>query len=580
MTNQTIPEIFFARAKQTPKKTALLSKKDGKWRSVSYGEMARQVRLLAGGLAVLGVQKGDRVAILSENRPEWAIADLAIMSLGAMTTSLHTTYNHQAIANLLVHCSAKILVVSNSELLKKVLDNENELPLLSKIIFIEAGAKASDDFASDKIIAWQKVLDLGQNQPAKKIALASNDTCSVVYTSGTTGQPKGVLLSHYNFLSNSQAITSIIAVSPRDVFLSFLPLSHVLERLAGYCTPLLLGCTIAYAQSPKHLPANLKEIKPTILIAVPRIFEKTHDAIWDKVNAGSKFKKKIFLWALKQKNSGFRHIIADFLVFRKIRAGLGGRLRLTISGGAVLNEKIARFFYKVGIKVLEGYGLTETSPVVAVNRENDFKFGSVGKAIPGVQIKIAPDKEILVKGSNVFGGYYKNDEATIAAFDSEGWFKTGDLGFLDKDGFLTIIGRRKEMLALSGGKNIWPETLESEINKDRFITSSMVLGDKQPFVGALIVPDWQEVENFFKQEGLPYPKQENLLSDKTILALFQKRLDEKINPNFSDYERIKKFKLLLDDFSQDQGELTPTLKLRRSVIAQRYHPAIVELFGR
>lgn len=575
MTNQTIPELFSARAIQTPHKAAFIYKKDDKWRAVSYDVLAKAVHSFADSLLVLGIKKGDKVAILSENRPEWAVVDLGTMMAGAIVAPLHTTFNCQAIANILAHCEAKILVISNTELLKKVSDSYAALPLLEKIILIEP---ASGSAQSDKIISWQEFLKTGRENLSKQIALQPDDICSIVYTSGTTGEPKGVLLSHRNFLSNKQAITSIIPISPRDVFLSFLPLSHVLERLAGYYTPLLSGCAVAFAQSPKHLPGNLKEIKPSILISVPRIFEKTYEAIWEKAKASER-KKKIFLWALKQNKKGIAHYLADFLVFKKIRAGLGGRLRLTISGGAALNEHIARFFAKIGLVVLEGYGLTETSPVVAVNRQNDFKFGSVGKAIPGVEVAIAKDKEILVKGPNVFSGYYKNEQATREAFDSDGWLKTGDLGFLDKDGFLTIIGRRKEMLITSGGKNIWPEAIESCLNKNNFIASSMVVGDKQKFLGALIAPDWQRLDSFLKDNNLAGIVPEQLIRNDKVLDFFQRLLNETINPKLSDHEKIRAFKLLPRDFSQEQGELTPTLKLRRHIIAQRYRSEIAALFG-
>jgi len=577
-TIKSIPEAFLEAAEKFGRKTALLYKRDDVYFPISYQKLSQDSQTFAVALNKFGLQKGDKVAVLSENRPEWVAADLGIMLAGGVVVPLHTTFSAQAISRILEHSGAKIIIVSSGALLNKILLNNN-LYSVEKVIFLEQIAAYKEaPLLRGKIFNWDWLLVHNDSNFHNSMALRPNDACSIVYTSGTTGEPKGVMLTHNNFLSNVQAVAQIIAVKTSDIFLSFLPLSHVLERLAGYYIPLLSGAAIAYAESIKQLTSNLKEVKPTILISVPRIFEKMHEAVWEKVKTSPQ-KKRIFIWALRQKGSGFRHKIADYLVFKKIRAQLGGRLRLTVSGGATLNEKIGRFFHKIGLTVLEGYGLTETSPVVAVNRENDFKFGAVGKVIPGVDIKISAGKEVLVKGPNVFKGYYKNQEASEAAFDENGWFKTGDLGFLDNDGFLTIIGRQKEVIVTSGGKNVWPEAVESELNRDRFIANSMILGDKQKFIAALIVPDWLKVEQFFRENNLPLQTPERLINSKALLNLFQQRLDEKINPNLSDYEKIRSFKLLARDFSQEQGELTPTLKLRRHIIEQHFKDEIDELFS-
>jgi len=407
--------------------------------------------------------------------------------------------------------------------------------------------------------------------------LDPDDCCSIIYTSGTTGRPKGVALTHRNFLSDAEAVNEVVPVLKNDIFLSFLPLSHVLERLAGYYLPLAYGATIAYAESVRELPKNLKEVRPTLLISVPRVFEKFHDAIWDKINKGSSLQKKIFKWSLKQKKYTLGHRIADRLVFRKIRQNMGGNLRLAISGGAALDQNIGKFFYKIGVTVLEGYGLTETSPVICVNREKDFKFGTVGKVLPGIKVKITETKEVLVKGPNVFASYYGNKEQTKQAF-KEGWFCTGDQGFLDKQGFLTIIGRGKEMIVTSGGKNVWPEPVESLLNTDKFIAQSIIIGDKRKFISALIVPDWQEVEVYLKEQNLPMQEHTKLIKDPTLINIFQQRINEKINPNLSDVEKIKKFVLLPQEFSQDEDELTPTLKLRRHIIEKHYQKSIDSIY--
>jgi long-chain acyl-CoA synthetase len=462
------------------------------------------------------------------------------------------------------HSETKILIVSNSGLLNKVLLEKEHLKFTGKIILMEELAA---------------IFSRGAESKFEKVSLNPDDCCSIIYTSGTTGEPKGVMLSHRNFLSEVDSITEIIPITSEDVFLSFLPLSHVLERTAGYYAPLCHGCAIAYAENAKQLPVNLREVKPTILISVPRVFEKFHDAIWDKINSGLSLQKRIFKWALRTEKNTFAYKIANFLVFKKIRQQMGGKLRITVSGGASLNANIAKFFSKIGILILEGYGLTETSPVVSVNRENDFKFGTVGKALPGVKVKISDSsKEILVKGPNVFCGYLKNEEGSRKCFDKDSWFCTGDLGFMDKQGFLTIIGRAKEMIVTSGGKNVWPEPIENLLNNDRFISQSIVVGNNRKFISALIVPDWQEIEIYFKQNNLPLREHSELIKSPVLADIFQKRIDEKINPGLNDFEKIKKFKLLPQEFSQDREELTATLKLRRHIVEHHHQKTIEAMY--
>jgi len=575
---KAIPELFFETAKRRAGKTALLYKKEGVYFPITYKELSQKVKSFASALQKMGVQKGDRVAILSENRPEWVISDLAIMAIGGITVPLHATFSARAICTVLGHSKARVLIVSNIDFLNKVLLGQKYLKGLEKIVVIEKLTAVQRETLSAKVFGYKALMSLHQADDYEKIFLDPDEVCSIIYTSGTTGKPKGVLLTHRNFLSNVEAVNEVIPVKENDIFLSFLPLSHVLERMAGYYMPLSYGATIAYAENSKQLPQNLKEVRPTLLISVPRIFEKFHDAIWDKINASSAFQKEFFKWALKQKKGSFAYKLADYFVFRKIRGQMGGRLRLAISGGASLNENIGRFFSKIGVKVLEGYGLTETSPVIAANREGDCKFGTVGKIVPGVKVKIADNKEILVKGPNVTQGYFENRQQTKCAFAKDGWFCTGDLGFIDKQGFLTVVGRGKEMLVTSGGKNVWPEPIENLLNNDRFISHSMVVGNGQKFISALIVPDWQEVEIYMKENNLPLQEHEKLAKDSGLMAVFQKRIDEKINPNLNEYEKIRKFKLLPQEFSQEQDELTPTLKLRRHIIEQHYKKSLDSLY--
>lgn len=576
---KSIPEVFFETAGKFPNKPALLYKKEGVYFPITYKDLSKKVSVFSQVLQKLGMNKEDKLAILSEGRPEWVIADLGAMAAGCIVVPLHTTLSPKAILNILSHSRAKILVVSNSDFLNKVLLSQKYLRHLKKIIFLEKLTASQKQVLKEKIISWNAIFKQDKSQEYEKTFLDPDEPCSIIYTSGTTGKPKGVVLTHRNFLSNVEAVNEVVPVKTTDVFLSFLPLSHVLERMAGYYMPLCSGATIAYAESVKQLPQNLKEVKPTILVCVPRIFEKFHDAVWDKVNHSSKIEKRVFLWALRQKRGSFLYRAGDLIALQKIRQRMGGRIRLAVSGGASLNEKIGRFFLKAGITILEGYGLTETSPVIAVNRENDFKFSTVGKLVPGVKVKISEEKEILVKGPNVFSGYFNNKKQTKECFDREGWFHTGDLGFLDKQGYLTIIGRSKEMIVTSGGKNVWPEKTENLLNDDKFVSQSMVIGSQRNFISALIVPDWQEVEMYMKENNLLLKEHQKLIKDPVLLDVFQKRINEKINSKLNDFEQIKKFRLIPQEFSQDQDELTPTLKLRRHIVEKHYKRLIDSMYN-
>lgn len=574
---KTIPEAIFETAKKHPFKKALCYKKGGVYYSVNYKDLEKRVKNFACVLKSFGVKKGDKIAILSENRPEWAISDLAIMAAGAIVVPVHSTLSPKIIQYILSHSEAKILVVSSSDLLNKAFAFYDDLPHLDKVIVLENLSLEERESIKKEILYWNDVLIENKNNFEKE-ELNPEDICSIIYTSGTTGLPKGVMLSHNNFLSNAMAVNKIIPVKKDDVFLSFLPLSHVLERLAGYYVPLIFGANITYAENIKQLPINLKEVKPTILICVPRIFEKFHDAVWDKVNKSSSFQKRIFLWALKTKRGSLMHKLAGIFVFKKIKRQMGGRIRLTISGGASLNDQIERFFLKIGILILEGYGLTETSPVISANTEKDFRIRTVGKIIPGVSVEIdAENKEILVKGPSVMQGYYKNEEETEKAFDKKRWFHTGDLGYLDKDGFLTVIGRKKEMIITSGGKNVWPETIENILNNDKYITGSMIIGHRQKFISALIFPDWEEITLFLKKNNFKIEEPERLIYSPEVIKKIKERVD-KINEDLNDYEKIKSFKIIINEFSQERDELTPTLKLRRHIIEKHYRKEIDSIY--
>lgn len=570
---RTIPEKFLEAAEKFSAKKALLHKESGRYVSVSYGELLRQVRQAAAAFRELGIGPGDKVAIMSEGRPEWAIADLAALWLGAVTVPVHTTLSARTVGHILDHSEAKALVFSQKEFLEKF--SQAELSSLGNCVFMGQIDKEMSDRCRG-LHSWNEFMHRGGeglSQPAKA---SPDDLASIIYTSGTTGLPKGVMLTHGNLVSNVEMTAKAVPVGERDVFLSFLPLSHVLERMAGYYIPLFQGATIAYAEGVKELAHNLREVRPTILIAVPRIFEKFSDAIWDNVRNSSESKKKIFYWSLKQRK-GFGRFLANALVFGKIRRKMGGRLRLAVSGGAPLDEKIGKFFDKMGIRILEGYGLTETSPVVAVNRMDKCKFGTVGQPLEGLEVRISADKEILVKGPNVMRGYFKNDMETDQMIDDDGWLHSGDYGFLDSDGFLIVVGRKKEMMVTSGGKNIWPEHIEQGLNFDKLIAQSLIVGHKRNFVSALIVPDHRELYLYVKENGLPEKPPEELIRDKAVIELYGKAVDN-ANRHLAEYEKVRKFTLLRREFSAELDEITPTLKVVRNKIESHFKEEIEGMY--
>lgn len=540
---------------------------------MAYAELANQVRQFAAALQSVGFRRGERVGILAANGPAWVVADFGILAAGGVTVPIHGSFSPELIRYVISHAGCRVLVIVGSGLLGKVATVANQLPELSHLVVANADPIA---LGRCQVQAWNKFLNSGGAYQEPDVA--ASDPASIVYTSGTTGLPKGVVLSHANFLSNVAASLQAVPVLSTDIFLSFLPLSHVLERMAGHFTPFTVGATVAYAENPTTLKENLCEVRPTVLVAVPRIFEKFHDAVWAKVNAGPAWERKLFTWALRQQRGTWPHRIADALVFAKVRRRLGGRLRLTISGGASLHPPLAKFFDRLGVLILEGYGLTETSPVITVNAEDRRRIGSVGQPLPGVAVNIAPDKEILARGPNVFSGYWQDEAATREVIDAEGWFHTGDLGHIDADGFLYIIGRSKEMLVTAGGKNVWPGVVENILNSDPLIAQSMVIANRRPYVTALVVPNWPVLESEAVKQGWPKGKKQ-LCMHSAVLSFFHHHIARR-QGHLPEYEHVRKIALLAEEFLADRDEVTPTLKLRRSVIERHYAKEIAALYER
>ena len=557
--------MFAAQAGRLGKRPAFKAKKAGLYQEISWSDAQEQVEEITLGLIDLGIQPGDRAAILSENRPEWAVADLSILSAGGVTVPIYATLTPQEIEHILRDSGAKLLFVSTPELMSKVVHLQKELDL--KVVLFDAPYRVS----GPRVWWFGELLGLGKTaSPEQRRALAQRteqgkpeDLASIIYTSGTTGAPKGVMLTHANFLSNCQAVRQVLPMGEADTLLSFLPLSHVFERMAGYYFVLSVGGTIAYAENLEAVPKNLLEVRPTVVTGVPRFYEKMHERIQAAVRSASPLRRAIFHWAIRVgQGKSLRHRLADRLVFSKLRDRLGGRIRFCVSGGAPLSKSIAEFFYAAGILILEGYGLTETSPVITCNRLDHFRLGTVGLPLPGVEVRIAEDGEILTRGPHVMRGYFQNPAATAEAIDAQGWFHTGDVGVLDPDGFLTITDRKKDLLKTSGGKMVAPQNLEAALKADTAIADCVVIGDRRKYLTALIVPNPEKVLG---------------LSQTQAAAFIWERV-EQVNQALAHFEQIKKITLLPEPFTLGSGELTPTLKVKRRVISEKYAAQIESMY--
>jgi len=584
----TLVKVVDARVHKFGDRAVMKHKVGEEWREVSWRRLGDSYSAVARGLLQLGLGRGDSIAILSENRPEWAFADLGTFAMDGIVVPLYWTLTPVQIRYILEDCQAKAVFVSNVMYLERVLSIRNELPELEKIIIFDPPAPEE---LPDGVLSLQELIDLGQKAPpeiwesmGRSIASGTGgDLATIIYTSGTTGEPKGVMLTHDNFLSNIRAVLKVIKVDETDSCLSFLPLSHVFERIAYYLF-LYIGGLICYAESIDKVVVNLGEVKPTILISVPRIYEKAYGKILDKVRQGSPAKRAIFVLCLKigekvsrrlqngrklGRSMTFTHSIADKLVFSKLRETFGDNIRLMISGGAPLNKTIGEFFHAAGLLILEGYGLTETSPVISANLQEKLRFGTVGPPLPGVEVRIEEDGEILIRGPNVMKGYYHRPEETSEVFNGEGWFHTGDIGHIDEDGFLVITDRKKSLIVTAGGKNVAPAAIENALTADKFINQAFAFGDGRKYISALIVPDWERLEGYARKHKISYSDLSELCTNDQINRFIRQRIDAALE-DFAPFEQVKKFKIREKEFSQEAGEVTPTLKLVRKEITRRY----------
>jgi long-chain acyl-CoA synthetase len=589
---RTLCDVFLSAA-ASGKPDLLISKVGGSWTPISARDFGFTVRSVSLGLNALGVQPGDRVAILSENRPEWAMSDYAILCAGAWSVPIYPTLPAHQIAPLLNDCGAKAIFVSTLEQLGKVLQIKAQCPTLDHVISMDASPPAEPGYLSFHALAdkGRPTLEMSPAVFEQRAArVKPEDVATIIYTSGTTGEPKGAMLTHSNFVSNVTASCEVVPITGDAVALSFLPLSHVFERMLDYAY-LYRGSSIAYAESIDKLRDNFVEVNPHAFGAVPRVYEKVHGRIIEKVEAGSGLKKKLFYWAVAVGRervayeerrqpipSGLarRAMIADKLVFSKIRHALGNRFRYAVSGGAPLARDLAEFFVGAGVMIYEGYGLTETSPVIAVNGPNAWRLGTVGKPLSNVEVKIAADGEILTRGPHVMKGYFNKPAATAEAIDTEGWFHTGDIGKIDDDGFLAITDRKKDLIVLAGGKNVAPQPIENELKSSPFIGVPIVLGDRHKFIAAVIVPNFDRLRDHVKTSNwtVDWAK---LDSDPVVRGLYQQQIDA-YNADKPHHEQIHAFAILSSDLTIEDGSITPTLKVKRRILESRYKDLIDSMY--
>ncbi len=587
---QTLPQMVFSRVTIYGDQTVMRRKKSARYQDISWRQLGNQIRAFGHSLMALGLKPQQQVGIMAPNCPEWAFADLAIMAAGGHTVPVYHTEGLKTITYILADAECRFLFTHSPMQADKLLQLRSELPQLEKIILLEGTAQA------DEVLSLQEFLQLGErfeNQLfEQQLAQGQRqDLATLVYTSGTTGDPKGAMLSHDNILSNLEACCQLIEISHQDECLSFLPLSHIFERMAGYYLMLHQGVTIAYAESIDTVPANLAEIKPTIVLSVPRLYEKMYNRVLERVTTGPWLKKQLFFLAI---NLGKQKVareqagqplpwlqeklleVFDKLVFTKIKERLGGRLRFFVSGGAPLVKDIGEFFLAAGVHIYEGYGLTETSPVIAVNYPGQHRLGSVGPALQNLDVQLAEDGELLVKGPSVFNGYWKQPEKTAEAL-VDGWFHTGDIAEIDTAGFITITERKKDLIVTAGGKNVAPQEIENRLKTDKYISSLMVYGDRRPYLTALVVPDFDALQKYAEFKKIDFLDHCDLVNHPQILSLIRRRIDQ-LQTAVPSYRQIKRFTMLSRDFSSEQGEVTPTLKIKRNIVGRRYASLLEDLY--
>lgn len=573
-----------------PDKDALKYKVRGTYIGMTYQSLWENIKSFAFGLSHVEVKKDDKVAIISNSGPKWTISDFAIASIGAVSVPVYPTLPTERVEYILNKTEATIAIVENKEQFMKV---KNAKTKVKHVILMDAEDDSSlseGDYTFEEIQEFGKGKDVSDWESSWR-QIERDDLLTIISTSGTTGNPKGAMLTHENILSNIEGVSYFIQIRPSDTNLSYLPVSHVLERTAGHYLPLYYGMTIAYAESIDTIPDNLKEIRPTIFTSVPRLFEKIYTTIQEQINNSSPLKQKIFNWALEVGKERYDYYLkarvddfisetympkslqrkwrlANRLVFQKIKDQLGGRVRVTVSGGGTLNEEIARFFWALDIPIYEGYGLTETSPIVTANPMTRGKAGSVGKVLPNLEVKIAEDGEILVKGPSITSGYYNDPEETEASFEGD-WFKTGDIGEFDEEGYLKILDRKKRILVLSTGMNVAPQPIENAMNESPYIAQSLVIGEDRNYILAIINPEFEALLEWAKRNGIKETERQQLCANPKVKAMLEQEVF-RLTERFTNYSQPKKVIIASDEWTIESGELTPKLSLRANIVEEKY----------
>lgn len=593
---RSIPQMLQAQARKHADKPAVSYKKGGSYLTLSYDQLYTRVLMTARGLIKIGIKKDDRVAIFSENRAGWVIADLAVQSARAVSVPIYATNTGSQAAYVINHSGAKTIFISNRSQYEKLLAVRDRIPQVEHVISFERflGEPQLPVYTLYQLSEISHPIEAEQQKRIEELiaAIGADDLITIIYTSGTTGDPKGAMLTQSNMVSNAwYGLQRAGKMAMGGKFLSFLPLSHLFERSAGYHAVLMSGGHIAFAESIDKVIDNLREVKPTAMISVPRLFEKLHARIHENVAKMSPSRQRLFQQALEIGREYVRrkHIdkeptgmleakyhFYDKLVFRPIRKRFGGRLRFFICGGAPLDRRINEFMWAIGLPVYEGYGLTEASPIVTFNCRHELRFGSVGRALAETELKLAEDGELMVRGPQVMRGYYRDVEGTKASFAGD-WFKTGDIAAIDDDGYVSIIDRKKEIIITSGGKNIPPQPLENELKLDEYLSQAYVHGNARPYLVALLTPDMEALTRFARSRKISYLSLDDLVNNREVQDLFSERV-EQFNARQPTYQTIKRFALLAHDFSIEGGELTPTLKLKRNSILSLYGEKIEALY--
>jgi long-chain acyl-CoA synthetase len=589
MAVETVPQLFLYAVETYDKGDAFRHKVGGRWEDVSHRDVLERVHHVALGLQALNLAKGDRVALISENRLEWAVADLAIQSAGYVTVPIYPTLPADQVEYALGDSEARAVFVSDEAQLAKVRECRARTPKLLHVFSFDPDCDPDAAMPLRGLAERGRLVEPKPTLAEMTATVGRTDTASIIYTSGTTGRPKGTVLSHHNFVSNTKSCLEVFDITPEDTYLSFLPLSHAFERTGGFYVMVYGGATICYAESVETIFDDMRAVSPTVICSVPRLYEKMYARIVDTARSSSGMRRGLFEWAVR---AGRRYVseelaggagaltrgkrnLAHALVFKRIHARTGGKLRFCISGAAPLPREIAEFFHSAGIPILEGYGLTETSPVIAVNSFENLRFGTVGKPAPGVEVKIAEDGEILVRGDNVMQGYYKMPEDTNEVME-DGWFRTGDIGRLDEDGFLVITDRKKDIIVTAGGKNIAPQKIESRLKRSPYIGEVVVVGNGRKFIAVVVVPDFRKLDEFAAAAGVRAAPGD-VSSSAEIADLFQREVDA-LCADLAPFEKPRKTIVVDHELTIGDGELTPTMKVKRRVIEEKYREAIDALY--